>query len=910
MNSSLVLSPRVSLTGSLFSAETLVVFDERVSDIDILTQALLPGAVGFTIDSTTDSLELITELLATTAAKHLAIVAHGEPGVVHLGKYPLDLKQLQLNSHKLQQWGVKEISLYSCDVAQGDIGRDLIYQLSELTGAKVSAAATKTGSAALGGNWDLNVTTGVIRSPDLFDSKILDTYQAILILPIVTVGVGTTPVEGGSIPGTFVVNLSSVAPTGGLRVYFTTAGTATLNLDYNLTAGTNVTSISSSIFTIPSFVIAEGKTTATLNVTALSDNFIDPNETVILNIGNDFTVSNAPPNYTLGNSFAPKTDFAAGDATTSVSVGDFNGDGKLDLVTTNSNSRTVSVLLGYGSGGFAPKTDFAVGISPQSVSVGDFDGDGKLDLVTANYSGSTVSVLLGSISGGFTPKTDFAVGLGATSVSVGDFNGDGKLDVVTANASSSDVSVLLGNGSGGFAPKTDFAVGGIPTSVSVGDFNGDGKLDLVVANYFNDNDNSALLQNNSSVSVLLGNGSGSFAPKTDFALGLGRTSVNVGDFNGDGKLDLVTANYGSNNVSVLLGNGSGGFAPKTDFAAGGIPTSVSVGDFNGDGKVDLATANVLGDNVSVLLNNYPYASLSITDTTQYPRRNDFDGDTVSDILWRNDNGAVALWQMFSGSVIANKIVASLPSSWKTAGTGDFNGDKKADIVWRNDNGAIALWQMNGSTVTANNIVASLSSDWKAAGTGDFGGDKKADLVWRNDNGAIALWQMDGSTVTANNIVASLPSSWKAAGTADFGGDNKADLLWRNDNGAIAMWQMNGATVVSNKIVASLSSDWKAAGVGDFNGDGKSDLLWRNDNGAVAMWQMDGSTVVSSKIVDTLSNDWKAAGIGDFNADGKADLLWRNDNGANALWQMNGSTVSDSLLIPSLDPTWKIAAPII
>jgi Domain of unknown function (DUF4347)/FG-GAP-like repeat/FG-GAP repeat len=906
MNNNLLASSEY-LTNEVVIANTLVVFDDRVSNINILTQALLPGSIGFTIDSQADAILAITQLLATTGARYLAIVAHGEPGVVHLGEYPLDLNQLQARSHLLQQWDVKAIALYSCEVAQGDIGQNLIYQLSELTGATVAASVTKTGSAALGGSWYLTVTTGEIVAPELFEAAILKTYG--FVLPIVTVGVGTTPVEGGSISGTFVVNLSSPAPTGGLRVYFITAGTATLDLDYTLTAGTNVTSISNSIFiAIPSFVIAAGKTSATLNVTALTDNFIDPNETVILKIGTDFTASNSSPNYTLGD-FVPRTDFAVGDAPYSVSVGDFNGDGKLDLATANSNSRTASVLLGNGAGGFAPKNDFAVGTAPQSVSVGDFNGDGRLDLVTANYSSSTVSVLLGNISGGFTPKTDFAVGLGATSVSVGDFNGDGKLDLVTANATSRDVSVLLGNGSGGFAPKTDFAAAGIPTSVSVGDFNGDGKLDLVTANYFNDND-GALLQNNSSVSVLLGNGSGSFAPKTDFALGLGRTSVSVGDFNGDGKLDLVTANYGSDNVSVLLGNGSGSFAPKTDFAAGTNPYSVSVGDFNGDGKLDLVTANVLSDNVSVLLNNYPYASLNITDTTQYPRRNDFNGDTVSDILWRNDNGAVALWQMFSGIVLTNKIVASLPSSWKTAGTGDFNGDKKADIVWRNDNGAISLWQMNGSTVTANNIVASLSSDWKASGTGDFGGDGKADLVWRNDNGAIALWQMNGSTVSANNIVASLPSSWKSAGTADFGGDNKADLLWRNDNGAIAMWQMNGATVVSNKIVASLSSDWKDAGVGDFNGDGKSDLLWRNDNGAVAMWQMDGSTVISSKIVDTLSNDWKSAGIGDFNADGKADILWRNDNSANALWQMNGSTVSDSLLIPSLDPTWKIATPII
>jgi FG-GAP-like repeat len=299
-------------------------------------------------------------------------------------------------------------------------------------------------------------------------------------------------------------------------------------------------------------------------------------------------------------------------------------------------------------------------------------------------------------------------------------------------------------------------------------------------------------------------------------------------------------------------------------------------------------------------------------------RNDFNGDSKSDVLWRDDFGNVAISQMYGANVTSNKFVTSLTSDWKIAGTGDFNGDKKSDIVWRNDNGAIALWQMNGNNVTSNKIVASLTSDWKISGTGDFNGDKKSDIVWRNDNGAVAMWQMNGSTVVSNKIVASLSSDWKTAGTGDFNGDGKTDLLWRNDNGAVALWQMDGSTVTSSKIVASLSSDWKAAGTGDFNGDGKTDIIWRNDNGAVALWQMDGSTVTSSKIVASLSSDWKAAGTGDFNGDKKSDLLWRNDNGAVALWQMNGSTVLNNSLINdginqflgNPDPTWKIAAPII
>ena len=129
-------------------------------------------------------------------------------------------------------------------------------------------------------------------------------------------------------------------------------------------------------------------------------------------------------------------------------------------------------------------------------------------------------------------------------------------------------------------------------SVTTGDFNADGKLDLATANFNSDN-----------VSVLLGNGLGGFAAAVNFGVGDGPFSVTTGDFNADGKLDLATANSGSDNVSVLLGDGLGGFAAAVNFGVGDGPHSVTTGDFNADGKLDLATANFGSDNVSVLLND-------------------------------------------------------------------------------------------------------------------------------------------------------------------------------------------------------------------------------------------------------------------------------------------------------------------
>jgi Glycosyl hydrolase family 9/FG-GAP-like repeat len=251
---------------------------------------------------------------------------------------------------------------------------------------------------------------------------------------------------------------------------------------------------------------------------------------------------------------------------------------------------------------------------------------------------------------------------------------------------------------------------------------------------------------------------------------------------------------------------------------------------------------------------------------------------------------------------------------------DFNGDGKSDILWRSTSGTVALWQMNGSTVTAANLAStpSLPSSWKTAGTGDFNGDGKSDILWRNDNGSIALWQMNGTTVVSSSLTSTpnLPSSWKTAGTGDFNGDGKSDILWRNDNGSIALWQMDGSNVTSSSLTStpSLDPSWKINGTGDFDGDGKADILWRNDNGSIALWRMNGTTVASSSLTSTpaLDPSWKVAGTGDFNGDGKADILWRNDSGSAVVWEMNGAAVLFSSLtsVQSLDhASWKIAAPI-
>jgi RTX calcium-binding nonapeptide repeat (4 copies)/FG-GAP-like repeat len=296
---------------------------------------------------------------------------------------------------------------------------------------------------------------------------------------------------------------------------------------------------------------------------------------------------------------------------------------------------------------------------------------------------------------------------------------------------------------------------------------------------------------------------------------------------------------------------------------------------------------------------------------------DFNNDGKSDILWRNQNGDVALWQMNGSNLTTGSVFANVSTVWTISNTGDFNGDSKSDILWRNQNGDVALWQMNGNTPTTQTVIGSAPTNWQISGTGDFNGDSKADILWRNTNdGSVAIWQMNGNTPTAQTVVGAASTDWKISGTGDFNGDGKSDLLWRNANGDVAMWQMNGTTPSSQTVFANVSTDWQIAGTGDFNGDGKSDLLWRNTNGSVAIWQMDGTTSLSQSLAtpySSVDNSWKISGTSDFNGDGKSDILWRNDNGSVETWLMNGSTVTAANLVspnPVVDNTWKIAAPIL
>jgi hypothetical protein len=325
---------------------------------------------------------------------------------------------------------------------------------------------------------------------------------------------------------------------------------------------------------------------------ALADLNADGRKDLVIANAGSSTVS-----VLLGNgngTFGVKTDFGVASASRSVAIADLNGDGRPDLVATATYS--VWVLLGNGDGTFGVKTDFDTGSSAYDVAIGDLNADARLDLAVANSASNSVSVLLGNGNGTFGAKTAFLAGVGDVhSVAIADLNADGRPDLATTNQYYSMVSVLLGNGNDTFGTNAEFITGVNPIGAAIGDLNGDGRPDLVVTNY-----GSQTLPS-TTVSVLLGNGNGTFGAKTDFGTGINPNSVAIADLNADGRRDLAVTNGGANTVSVLLGNGDGTFGAKADFGTGIYPASVAIADLNADGRPDLAVASAQSNAVSVLL---------------------------------------------------------------------------------------------------------------------------------------------------------------------------------------------------------------------------------------------------------------------------------------------------------------------
>ena len=428
--------------------------------------------------------------------------------------------------------------------------------------------------------------------------------------------------------------------------------------------------------------------------------------------------------------FASQVVLTTGSGPTDIVMGDFDGDGKLDLANANygtGGGSTFSVLRNTtstsGTVTFAPQVTFTTGSGPHGIALADIDQDGKLDVVVTNYGamagGSTVSVLLNTSTGtgniSFAGKADFAVGNGPLQIAIGNLDGDVLPDLAVTNfidGAGTTVTVLLNTTSGGivsFATPQNFTVGTGPYGLVIGDINQDSKPDIVVANngsLSGDGHTISVLKNTSSI------GSISFASAvTCDVVDLGPREVAIGDLDGDGWPDVAVTDFGDayhdpsaygTKVSILRNTTStpGGtisfdVAGRVDKTVGTLPHFIAFGDFDKDAKLDIVATNFGGTSVSVLQNLSTSGTLSFADKVDFPTGagphgvaiGDLDKDGMPDLAVTNYNDG-------TNSVLLNSFNNPVPTLTTLSSTSATAGAPAFTL-----------------TVTGTNFVASSVVQW-------------------------------------------------------------------------------------------------------------------------------------------------------------------------------------------------------
>ncbi len=383
--------------------------------------------------------------------------------------------------------------------------------------------------------------------------------------------------------------------------------------------------------------------------------------------------------------FAPAVTYAVGDRPLGLVMGDLNGDGWNDVVVTNRDANTATVFLNVADGtGALIQTDLlTTGLQPRSPALGDFDGDGDLDLVTPHWEpgSTTVGVHLNLGSGQFGPRVDLTVGSRPRTAATADFDGDGDTDIAVANSGSGNISILLNEGDGSFASHIMYGSHTNTGSISVGNIDNDGDLDLVATSRQTD-----------VVWVSRNDGSGVFTTVGVYTVGSVPRDETLADLDGDGDLDIVVADGSSASLTVLLNDGTGLYTVVATLPAPGAPHAVVSNDFDGDGDVDVATTAL--SNRLHIFENDGAAGFGDAQTfnegvgVSFLTEGDLDGDGRADlviadqsvdtiiVLLNRSSPPVCIADLDNDNLVGLSDLLVVLSSWGTCPgcLGDLDGD--------------------------------------------------------------------------------------------------------------------------------------------------------------------------------------------------------------------------------------------
>lgn len=574
-------------------------------------------------------------------------------------------------------------------------------------------------------------------------------------------------------------------------------------------------------------------------------------------------------------SFAGVQNLATANETNDIASGDFNGDGLADLVTVNLAANSYSVLINNGNGSFyqAVTTSLATNSNPTSVAVADFNLDGKLDLVITRGGLNSAQIFNGDGGGKFTAGNVISVGSGVQQVAIGDFNNDSRPDFATINTQSFTVALNSATNPGTFT-ASNVSTGGNSLYLLTGDFNSDGKTDVLVSR-----------SNIGYVRLYPGNGNGTFGSPISIAVGMNPWGSTAGDFNKDGKLDVAVVNNASDTVSILLGTGSGLSTTPITINTINDPISIQMGDFNNDSKVDLAIVGFDSSTLQVLMGdgagNFGSATTYSIGTNPFSViTGKFNADSSIDI-------ATANYGSDNVSFLANNCCGTLvliPSALQNTIAGAFynqpisieGGGKYSYVV-------TAGTLPPGLQISTDYASGLISGVINQPGTYNFTitASTSACSSTTSRNYTIVVGNPQPYTSYTTNTIAAGSSPFTVI-TADLYGDGKTGLVVTN-NASNTVSTFVGDGVGNFTADETLATDAGPVGVavGDFNEDGQGDIVTANAAGrSISVILSKPSVVVGNGPVPSsfadaanygFSNSVNAVAVGDFNQDGHQDI---------------------------------------